>query len=369
MRYKSCTSDDIEFLCCHVTGTKPGAPKLAQKRFRNIAIITAWNSQNDKINELGSKRFARETGQKLTTFYCIDKWKCKDSNKKKKRGKRKKFDPARTSENVEEDIQNILWEQPHGTSDNHIPAKLSLCVGLPIMIRNNNATECCITMGAEATVASWQSSIGLFGQNVLDTLFVKLKNPLKPIKIDGLPKNVVPIIRRPMATQCLLPNDDLVSLTRDQVPVLPNFAMTDYASQGHTRPDNPINLNSCRDHLSYYTCLSRSATAKGTIIVQLFCESTITGGCMNVYLQQEFRELELLNEITRLRYNSWLPEAVTGCQCNEMIHTYRQALGSQYIPLTVHRAIQWSPSEIHTIPPPMSYIKWRVVSTKSETKQ
>ena len=49
---------------------------------------------------------------------------------------------------------------------------------------------------------------------------------------------------------------------------------------------------------------------------------------MNGYLQQEFRELELLNEITRLRYNSRLPEAVTGCQCNEMIHTYRQAMGS-----------------------------------------
>ena len=220
----------------------------------------------------------------MIDLYCIDKWKCKDLNEKKKRGEGKKFDPAHTSEIVGEDIQKILWEQLHGTSDNHIPAKLPLCIGLPIMIRNNDATFCCITKGAEATVASWQSSTGLYGQNILETLFVKLKNPPKLIKIDGLPKNMVPIIRRPMATQCLLPNDDLVSLNRDQVPVLPNFVMTDYASQGHTSPDNPVDLNSCRDHLSYYTCLSRSATAEGTIIVQPFHESTIMGGHMNGYL-------------------------------------------------------------------------------------
>jgi hypothetical protein len=36
----------------------------------------------------------------------------------------------------------------------YIPAKLELCIGMPIMIRNNDATECCITKGTEATVAN-----------------------------------------------------------------------------------------------------------------------------------------------------------------------------------------------------------------------
>jgi hypothetical protein len=56
-------------------------------------------------------------------------------------------------------LQKILWHQPHSSSD-HIPAKLSLCIGTPIMIQYNEATECCITKGAEGTVAGWQSFKG-----------------------------------------------------------------------------------------------------------------------------------------------------------------------------------------------------------------
>src|SRR5882762_10076309 len=55
---------------------------------------------------------------------------------------------------------------------------------------------------------------------------------------------------------------------RSQVWVLLNFSMTDYTSQGKTRPKNPVDLSNCRSHQSYYTCLSRSATASGTVIVQ-----------------------------------------------------------------------------------------------------
>jgi len=85
-------------------------------------------------------------------------------------------------------------------------------------------------------VVSWQSVEGPEGQTVLDTLFVRLENPPKTVKLDGLPENVVPITRHTTATICFLPNDDEISLSREQVLVLPNFGMTDYASQGRTRP-------------------------------------------------------------------------------------------------------------------------------------
>jgi len=70
-------------------------------------------------------------------------------------------------------IAGTHWEQPHASSDKHIPGKLTLCVGMPVMIRHNEATECCITKGAEATVVGWQTIEGSDGQTVLDTLFVK----------------------------------------------------------------------------------------------------------------------------------------------------------------------------------------------------
>jgi hypothetical protein len=110
--------------------------------------------------------------------------------------------------------------------------------------------------------------------------------------------NVVPIVKLANSTTCRLRDDQLRKVDRLQVPILPNFSMTDYASQGKTRPDNVVELSHCRSHQSYYTALSRSATAAGTVIVQSFSPSPIVGGASG-WLRQEFRELEILDEITK----------------------------------------------------------------------
>ena len=209
------------------------------------------------------------------------------------------MDPVRKTNVITPHLQTLLWNQPPASSNKHVAGKLSLCVGMPVMLKHNEATECCMTKGAEGTVVGWQSSERPEGQNILDTLFVRLTNPPKTIKIDGLEENVVPITRRAMATMCTLPNDDEISISREQVLVLVNFGMTDYASQGRTCPNNPVDLNGCRSHQSYYTCLSRSSDSEGTIIVQGFDPNMITGGASG-HLRQEFRELEVLDEITKL---------------------------------------------------------------------
>jgi len=63
MRYAACTPEDIKFLKSRIAGRRPEQPKLSTKEFRNVSIITALNAQKDRINELGSVRFAAETGQ------------------------------------------------------------------------------------------------------------------------------------------------------------------------------------------------------------------------------------------------------------------------------------------------------------------
>jgi len=251
------------------------------------------------------------------------------------------IDPVRKTNVLSPGLQNILWEQPPASSDKHVAAKLTLCVGMPVMLKHHDATECCMTKGAEATVVSWQTSKGPEGQLVLETLFVKLINLPKTVKLPGLPDNVVPITRHTTATMCYLPNDDQISISRDQVLVLLNFAMTDYSSQGRTRPDNVVDLNSCHTHQSYYTCLSRSATAAGTIIVQGFDPKVITGGASG-YLRQEFRELEILDEITRMRYKNLLPDHIIGNRRNSLIHQFQEWKGASYVPKNVHASIQWN---------------------------
>jgi len=170
---------------------------------------------------------------------------------------------------------------------------------MPVIIRNNDATELCITKGQEGHVVEWQAGIGIHGKNVLNTLFIKLDNPAKIVKIDGLPENVVPITRGSKNIECTFSSDLKEHIHRSQVWVLLNSSMTDYTSQGKTRPKNPVDLSNCRSHQSYYTCLSRSATASGTIIVQSFSPRLIICGASG-YLRQEFRELELLDEISKL---------------------------------------------------------------------
>jgi PIF1-like helicase len=73
MRYAACTSEDIKFLKSRVAGRRPEQPKLAEKQFRNVSVITALNSQRDKINQLGAERFAAENKQSLVEFHSLDK--------------------------------------------------------------------------------------------------------------------------------------------------------------------------------------------------------------------------------------------------------------------------------------------------------
>ena len=108
----------------------------------------------------------------------------------------------------------LLWDAPHGTMSNFIPGKLSLCLDLPIMIWVNAATELCITKGQKGTVYSWLARVGSHGQQVLDTLFVKLSNPLQNIKLDHLPENVVPLVSNSNNVECHLHDDTYIHLSR-----------------------------------------------------------------------------------------------------------------------------------------------------------
>lgn len=369
MRYKDCTADDIAFLRTRIAGPADKQPKLAEKKFRNISIITAWNAQKDRINTLGTTRFAEETGQVLEDFYSHDTWAEYEPPKegKGKRKRRRKVKYTQTSTNIPEQDQIMLWNLEHNATD-HIPGKLTLCVGLPIMIRYNTATELCITKGQEGTVAGWDSSSGPYGRQILETLFVKLTDPPKSIHFEGLPLNVVPIVKIASSVNCRLVDDQVRRIDRLQIPILPNFAMTDYASQGKTRPNNVVDLTNCSSHQSYYTALSRSATAAGTCIIQSFSPRPITGGASG-WLRQEFRELEMLDDMTTLIYKSRLPKHINGETRNVRIKQYRDWKGHSYVPKHVHKAISWSLNSPYVQMPTEKESTWKLIERKKATSE
>ena len=203
-----------------------------------------------------------------------------------------------------EGLQKALWKLEPNSSD-HIPGTLALCIGMPVMIRHNDATELCITRGQEAIVVGWDSKTGPYESITLETLFVELINTPKTIKIAGLPENVVPIPKSTHKIQCMLSGDLMVNIKREQVNVLPNFSMTDYASQGKTRQYNIVDLSCSQTFHHMYTSLSRSSKASNTYILSEFDERKITCG-ISGYLRKEFRDLNILIKITELLYTNKL---------------------------------------------------------------
>ena len=282
----------------------------------------------------------------MTDFYSINfiKDAVENNEKKIKQQRSKKANVSWKSTMFDLDMQKTIWNLPPLATDS-IAGKLSLCLHMPVMIRNNDATELCITKGQEGFVAGWQTIKGPFNQLVLETLFVRLDNPPTQVQFDGLPVNVVPIVRQNVNVTCELTDDSTIQIQRQQVPVLPNFAMTDYASQGKTRQNNVVDLNHCKTHQAYYTALSRSSFADRTVLLGALDVSKITGG-IDGWLHQEFRHMEILDEITTLRFENKLPSSVYGSRRWTLIETWYNWRGSEYMPQTVHSALSWSGEEV-----------------------
>ena len=151
-------------------------------------------------------------------------------------------------------------------------------------------------------------------------------------------------------------------MMRKQVKVLPNFSMTDFAFQGKTRTYNVVDLNNCRMHQSYYTGISCSASVVGTLILQGFDAKKITGGASTA-LRQEFRNLELLDTITCLHFESALPSSISGSMRSELVSGYRKWKGANHIPTTVHAAIQWKKSDPF-LEDDVEDVLWELLSNK-----
>ncbi|KAF5346590.1 hypothetical protein D9758_013445 [Tetrapyrgos nigripes] len=345
MRYKNCTTEDISFLRSLISDPSNDSRSIDNPRFGNTSIILTYNKHKDVANELGSKRFAAETGQVLTPFFSDDEEVVFDEPPTKTRDRKRKRRKA-TKHQIDEHVQQPLWKQAPSTKNMQIPSTLHLCKGLPVMIHFNGATELCITKGQEGTVHGWQARKGKRGQLVLDVLYVKLEKPPTNIQFKDLPLNVVPITPNTRRINCKLPDDRIIQISRTQVEILPNFAMTDFASQGKTRDSNVADIyNSC-DFRAIYTALSRSSSASGTMILQGFNVSHITGGISNKGgYQQELRELEILNDITKLCVDQKLPRSIIGELRGPLIQQYRSHFGNRHRPEGLHQSLVWDADE------------------------
>lgn len=57
------------------------------------------------------------------------------------------------------------------------------------------------------------------------------------------------------------------------------------------------------------------------------------------YLRQEFCELEILNYISKLKYDGDLPDNINGHHHNVLLHLFQEWKGLDYNPQQIHPAI------------------------------
>ncbi|KAJ3520697.1 hypothetical protein NMY22_g12638 [Coprinellus aureogranulatus] len=133
LRWNNCSDEDIQLLRSRIAGTDNGLTVDAE-HFRDVSIITSRNMDKDHINVANSVRFSAEHDQEIHDFYSIDTM----SNSEPKR-----TDPKRrkrvycTSKTITKSMQTALWSQSPCTSE-QIPGKLSICRGMPVIIRGSS---------------------------------------------------------------------------------------------------------------------------------------------------------------------------------------------------------------------------------------
>jgi hypothetical protein len=120
--------------------------------------------------------------------------------------------------------------------------------------------------------------------------------------------------------------------------------------------------------MAYYTALSRSASAAGTIIIQGFDPRVITTRCSG-NLRQEFREQEILDDITKLQYEGKLPRHMDKHLRNPLIRQYQKWKGTNYVPKQTDVALRWSPNDPLELLSEITDSPWQILDKQTKKSQ
>ena len=243
-RYASCDEDSIKTIKSVMISEPSNKVDITNPMFSFQSIITPRCKFRDQVNTIMSKKFDSTFGNNSITFYSMDKLQLGT---------------------MTDTFQNMLWDLNDDEVENH-PGKLTLCVNKPVTIKYNYDTSHCITNSAEGTVHSWDG-YEKDGHNYLNVLYIKLTGKGHDMKYhEHLPLGVVPLtpITRNFTIKI---KKKLVTVRRTQVAAILNFAITDYGSQGKSRPWNIFSVADCTDHFHFYVMASRSTQLQQTAIL------------------------------------------------------------------------------------------------------
>ena len=292
-RYASCDADSIKTIKSVLMSEPCNIIDITNPMFSFQSIITPRCKFRDNVNIVMSRKFDITFNRKSILFYSLDKLQV----------------GTMTSS-----FQEMLWKLNDDDTENH-PGRLSLSVHKPVTIKYNYDTAHGITNSAEGTVHSWDG-YEKNGRNYLNVLYIKLTGKGHDKKYhDLLPIGVVPLtpITRNFVVKI---QKKSVIVRRTQIAAILNFAITDYGSQGKSRPWNIFSVTDCTDHFHFYVMASRSTQLKQTAILGKMNWKAITQNPDIDYIKF-LMVMEILDYTTEYCYNNPDDTLVSNCYTDD----------------------------------------------------
>ncbi len=177
---------------------------------------------------------------------------------------------------------------------------LPLVEGMPVVFTHNYDVSGGVVNGTEGILKSVSYEVGDDGKRYATSCVVTCSS----VTCDALPglfeKEVV-ALREKMTFKLRNPHTrKVVSIQRQQLPIQPAFAMTDYKSQGRTMQKIIIDLQSTHSRQSAYVMLSRVKNFSGLLILRPFQPKKLTTE-FDQDLKKELRRLSHLQTSTVTR--------------------------------------------------------------------
>ncbi|EUC67452.1 ATP-dependent DNA helicase PIF1, partial [Rhizoctonia solani AG-3 Rhs1AP] len=312
-RHGKCTPKDLEAIRGLILDPTRDKNLLAQPGWDEAVLVTPRHSVRHRWNELASYNHCRSTGQQLFISHAYDTHNDEPLDNKTKALVQAQLFTGKAADGT-----------PVKGDAGGLPDTVFVAVGMKVMVTYNIETDLDVANGARGTVVqiiTGDSNVTGSHAGHLQELsrppicvLVKLwRTKIK--KLGDLDEGVIPIV--PMRTRfsLKLPNKKELTIWREQLPLTPAYAFTDYRSQGQTIPYIIMDLatppTGGLTPFNGYVTISRSRTSKTARLLRDFDDKLFTTP-PNEHLVLEDKRLEELDRLTANKhYNSTLIEGST----------------------------------------------------------
>jgi len=258
-------------------GQGPSQPKLGGFSSTCLCNLQQGPSQTTKINEMGLlPNLAQDIGETLTSFYSVDKWKSTETGKSSKRSTKKHMTLCALQIKFQKVCRETV-ELPHSAHKKFILGKLSLCIGMPVMISTWGQQSAVWQMVQKLLLAGNHISL-LKTEETLDTRWKLVNTPNHSAwwfawKCGSISKHA-------MCVPCDLPKLTVLSECQRTSARCSPICNDWLCISRRTRPYNVVDMNNCWDQLQSMNFIKTRSALKELItlmqlILQLFISTTL----------------------------------------------------------------------------------------------